>query len=82
MKRIKPSTRAIVMACACAIGSLLAASGQAAPIQRIYLVHFSHTDFGITDRQSACRDLQVRYQLITGSKFLHFGQHADGVRFE
>ncbi len=33
----------------------------AAPIQRIYLVHFSHTDFGFTDLQSVCRDLQVRY---------------------
>jgi hypothetical protein len=31
------------------------------PIQRIYLVHFSHTDFGFTDLQSVCRDLQVRY---------------------
>ncbi len=31
------------------------------PIRRIYLTHFSHTDFGFTDLQSVCRELQVRY---------------------
>ncbi len=31
------------------------------PIRRLYLTHFSHTDFGFTDLQSVCRELQVRY---------------------
>ena len=31
------------------------------PLRRIYLTHFSHTDFGFTDLQSVCRELQVRY---------------------
>ncbi len=31
------------------------------PIRRIYLTHFSHTDFGFTGLQSVCRELQVRY---------------------
>lgn len=31
------------------------------PIRRIYLTHFSHTDFGFTDLQSVCRELQGRY---------------------
>ncbi len=33
----------------------------ASTIERIYIVHFSHTDFGFTDLQSVCRELQVRY---------------------
>lgn len=31
------------------------------PVRRIYITHFSHTDFGFTDLQSVCRELQVRY---------------------
>ena len=31
------------------------------PVERIYIVHFSHTDFGFTDLQSVCRELQRRY---------------------
>ncbi|MBK9139699.1 MAG: hypothetical protein IPM17_13195 [Verrucomicrobia bacterium] len=31
------------------------------PVRRIYLTHFSHTDFGFTDLQSVCREMQVRY---------------------
>lgn len=34
---------------------------EARPIERIYITHFSHTDFGFTDLQSVCRELQVRY---------------------
>lgn len=30
-------------------------------IRRIYITHFSHTDFGFTDLQSVCRELQRRY---------------------
>ncbi|MFI5380466.1 MAG: hypothetical protein ACHRHE_14300 [Tepidisphaerales bacterium] len=33
----------------------------ASAIERIYIIHFSHTDFGFTDLQSVCRELQVRY---------------------
>lgn len=33
----------------------------ALPLRRIYLTHFSHTDFGFTDLPSVCRELQVRY---------------------
>lgn len=48
------------------LGLLLAvvpaqAADDSPPIKRLYLVHFSHTDFGFTDLQSVCRDLQVRY---------------------
>ncbi len=37
------------------------AAENAPPIKHLYLVHFSHTDFGFTDLQSVCRELQVRY---------------------
>lgn len=30
-------------------------------IQRIYIIHFSHTDVGFTDMPGVCRDLQCRY---------------------
>ena len=30
-------------------------------IQQLYLVHFSHTDYGFTDHPSVCRDMQRRY---------------------
>ncbi len=30
-------------------------------VKRIYIVHFSHADFGFTDLQSVCRELQRRY---------------------
>ncbi len=48
------------------LGLLLAlttasAGEKPAPIKQLYLVHFSHTDFGFTDLQSVCRELQVRY---------------------
>ncbi len=43
-----------------AVGSAQAAEN-APPLKRLYLVHFSHTDFGFTDLQSVCRELQVRY---------------------
>jgi hypothetical protein len=47
------------------LGFLLAVvSAQAAenapPIKRLYLVHFSHTDFGFTDRLSVSREIQMR----------------------
>src|SRR3974390_2015521 len=32
-----------------------------APLQRIYITHFAHTDFGFTDLQTVCRELQRRY---------------------
>jgi Glycosyl hydrolases family 38 N-terminal domain len=42
--------------------AVLAAPCPAAPpVERIYIVHFSHTDFGFTDLQSVCRELQQRY---------------------
>ena len=31
------------------------------PIQRIYIIHFSHTDVGFTDMPGVCRDLQQDY---------------------
>lgn len=43
-----------------AVGSAQAAEN-APPLKRLYIVHFSHTDFGFTDLQSVCRELQVRY---------------------
>ena len=30
-------------------------------IQRIYIIHFSHTDIGFTDMPGVCRELQCRY---------------------
>lgn len=39
----------------------LATAGEPPALQRIYITHFSHTDFGFTDLQSVCRELQVRY---------------------
>ncbi|NLY01088.1 MAG: hypothetical protein GXY83_33775 [Rhodopirellula sp.] len=32
-----------------------------APIHRIYIVHFSHTDVGFTDMPGVCREMQCRY---------------------
>jgi Glycosyl hydrolases family 38 N-terminal domain len=42
---------------------LLASRAEASPppIERIYIAHFSHTDFGFTDLQSVTRELQKRY---------------------
>ena len=31
------------------------------PIQRLYIIHFSHTDVGFTDMPGVCRELQRRY---------------------
>lgn len=31
------------------------------PIEKIYISHFSHTDFGFTDLQTVCRELHRRY---------------------
>jgi hypothetical protein len=51
---------AVLLVLGLAAPGLLAA--EAAPaLERIYLTHFSHTDFGFTDLQSVCRELQVRY---------------------
>ena len=45
-----------------ALAALPAArAGAAPPVERIYIAHFSHTDFGFTDLQSVCRELQRRY---------------------
>lgn len=59
-----PTMKAVCLLLAGWAGALpLAAAEPAAdpPIRRIYLTHFSHTDFGFTDLQSVCRELQVRY---------------------
>lgn len=50
----------IWLACAC---SLVAAEPAVNPnpLRRIYITHFSHTDFGFTDLQTVCRELQRRY---------------------
>ncbi|MBI5386055.1 MAG: hypothetical protein HZA90_15375 [Verrucomicrobia bacterium] len=37
------------------------ATSEPPAIHRIYIAHFSHTDFGFTDLQSVCRELQRRY---------------------
>jgi hypothetical protein len=42
-------------------GLRAAAPPESPAIRRIYITHFSHTDFGFTDLQSVCRELQVRY---------------------
>ena len=53
-----------MLAVAAAPGHRLSAAEAAAPlpgIKRIYITHFSHTDFGFTDLQTVCRELQRRY---------------------
>jgi len=31
------------------------------PLERIYIIHFSHTDVGFTDMPGVCREMQCRY---------------------
>lgn len=52
---------ALVLTTALLAGACGFAAEDSPAIQRIYITHFSHTDFGFTDLQSVCRELQVRY---------------------
>ena len=55
----------ISLACAgmLAAGSVSATQGESQPqkIERIYLIHATHTDVGFTDHPMVCRDQQIRY---------------------
>jgi hypothetical protein len=53
----------------------------ASDLDRIYLVHFSHTDFGFTDLQSVCRDLQARYLDIAIDEVLATRKEAADRKF-
>lgn len=53
----------------------------AVDLDRIYLVHFSHTDFGFTDLQSVCRELQVRYLDLAIDEVLATRKAADDRKF-
>ncbi len=55
----RPAT--LLLALALLVAPHAFAAEEARPIERIYITHFSHTDFGFTDLQSVCRELQVRY---------------------
>ena len=50
-------------------------------LDRIYLVHFSHTDFGFTDLQSVCRELQVRYLDLAIDEVLATRKEAEDRKF-
>lgn len=50
-------------------------------IQRIDLVHLSHTDVGYTDHPTVCRELQVRYLDIAIDAALSTQDRAAGTRF-
>lgn len=57
--RFAPAAAAALTA-AMLVPQIRAADAQP-PIRDLYIVHFSHTDFGFTDLQSVCRELQRRY---------------------
>jgi hypothetical protein len=50
-------------------------------IQRIDLVHLSHTDVGYTDHPVVCRELQVRYLDIAIDAALATENRPEGIRF-
>lgn len=60
---------------------LTAAEPAEPPIKRIYITHFSHTDFGFTDLQSVCRELQVRYLDMAVDAVLATAQGPDERKF-
>ena len=51
------------------------------PVQRIYLIHFSHTDVGFTDMPGVCRELQSRYLDIALDGALATESKPEGERF-
>ncbi|NUQ64343.1 MAG: hypothetical protein HUU20_17885 [Pirellulales bacterium] len=53
----------------------------ASAIQRIYLIHFSHTDIGFTDMPGVCRQLQQRYLDIAIDAALATRAKPEGQRF-
>lgn len=50
------------VACLVIFATLVTAAHAASPgIEEVYLVHFSHTDYGFTDHPVVCREMQQRY---------------------
>ncbi len=45
----------------CTLPAVLRAAETPQFVRQLDLIHFSHTDYGFTDHQAVCRDLQVRY---------------------